>query len=160
MPIQQVNIAALEVAGGKISVGHRPKLKLLKDFKQSGVSHIWTLLSEHEGAAEINKAARKNGLQWVWLPLENGKPPEHSRIADITDCFARCKTLLTEGAHLYLHCSAGIHRTGMIGYAFFRYLGLSRTEALHLLENLRSVTSNGVGESRLAWGDDYFAKKL
>jgi protein-tyrosine phosphatase len=157
--LEQTKLRMVDIAGGKISVGPRPRLKLLKEFKQSGISHIWTLLSEHEGATDIEKAARKNALQWVWLPLANGKPPEQTSLDEIQQCFAQCQRLLSEGAQIYLHCSAGIHRTGMIAYAFCRFLGLSRAEALHIVEQLRTVTAEGVTEHRLAWGDSNFGQK-
>ncbi|NNC15830.1 hypothetical protein HJC22_08825 [Corallococcus exiguus] len=57
------------------------------------------------------------------------------------------------GGKLVIHCSAGIHRTGMFGYALLRQLGLSADAARARLAELRQVTAEGVGPDRLAWGD-------
>ena len=52
-----------------------------------------------------------------------------------------------------VHCSAGIHRTGMFGYALLRAVGLDREASNAKLRELRAVTAEGVGDERLAWGD-------
>lgn len=145
---------------GALALGPRPRLKRLADYQRQGVTHIWTLLAEHEGAREIERATLKAGLQWLWLPLANGKPPEAALLPTINACFSQCLDDLEKGAVIYLHCSAGIHRTGMVIYAFFRYAGLSRDEALVHLKNMREVTHEGAfegaGEQRLAWADQVF----
>jgi protein-tyrosine phosphatase len=60
---------------------------------------------------------------------------------------------IARGGKVVVHCSAGIHRTGMIGYALLRQLGLSADAAREKLSALRSVTAEGVDSDRLAWGD-------
>jgi protein tyrosine/serine phosphatase len=54
-----------------------------------------------------------------------------------------------------IHCSAGIHRTGMIANALLRSLGLTADEAKAGLLTMRQVTHDGVGEHRLAWGEQF-----
>ena len=143
----------IKVLNGTLSIGHRPKIKTLADYKQRGVSHIVTLLSDKEGALDIKKAVYDNDLQWLWLPLENAQPPCLDRNDEIVETFNKWKTLLNEQAHFYIHCSAGIHRTGMIAYAFLRYLGLNVPEATRQLEQMRLTTAENVGHHRLTWGD-------
>ncbi|MCW8108970.1 tyrosine-protein phosphatase [Alteromonas ponticola] len=145
--------AYVKLLNGSLGIGHRPRLKKLKDYKHIGVTHIWTLLSEKEGALDIKRATHKSGLEWVWLPLSNGKPPEEEVNTVISHCFANTKELLAEGAKIYLHCSAGIHRTGMISYAFLRFLGYSDSESFGKLNEMRALTSSGVGMERLEWGN-------
>jgi len=142
-----------KVLNGYLGIGHRPKLKGLKAFREQGVTHIWTLLSEKEGALDIKKASIASGLDWEWLSLANGKPPEESLLPEIINSFERCKRHLENGAKIYLHCSAGIHRTGMISYAFLRLIGKNNKESLDTLTKMRSITSEGVGIDRLEWGD-------
>ncbi len=147
----------INIFEGRFGLGHRPKKKALVDFQREGVTHIWTLLSEKEGALEIKHASERNGIEWIWLPLENGKPPVDDLIPTIIQCFSDTEKLLHDYAKIYLHCSAGIHRTGMIAYAFFRFLSFSKDDSIVMLENLRTVTKDGVGLDRLAWGDTYFS---
>jgi protein tyrosine/serine phosphatase len=61
--------------------------------------------------------------------------------------------LIAAGGRLVVHCSAGIHRTGMFGYALLRQFGLDPEVARAKLAELRQVTAHGVGPDRLAWGD-------
>ena len=97
---------------GTFTVGHRPKLKTMHELKRQGVTHIVTLLSEKEGALDIKQAAQKAGLHWFWLPLENARPPADTQIDKIKTEFSAWQSALSNRANLYLHCSAGIHRTG------------------------------------------------
>jgi protein-tyrosine phosphatase len=73
--------------------------------------------------------------------------------------FDRLKDNLEEGHHIYIHCSAGIHRTGMIANALLRYLGYTADESEALIAELRTHTAEGVGEHRLAWGDQFAQKE-
>jgi protein-tyrosine phosphatase len=56
-----------------------------------------------------------------------------------------------------IHCSAGIHRTGMFGYALLRTCGLDVDAATEALARLRAVTAEGVGQQRLAWAEELAA---
>lgn len=154
--MNDLTIEYVNVLNGSMSIGHRPKLKKIRDYKDQGVTHIWTLLCEKEGALDIKKATINSGLDWLWLSLENGKPPEPEMLPEITQCFEQCRDVLNNGARIYLHCSAGIHRTGMMSYAFLRFLGFSGEAALEMLQKMRAITSEGVGEDRLEWGDVNF----
>ena len=49
-----------------------------------------------------------------------------------------------------VHCAAGIHRTGIVGYTLLRILGgLGTEEAYAALGNMRKETFNGVEEWRI-----------
>jgi protein-tyrosine phosphatase len=142
-------------AGGRIALGHRPKLRGLADLLASGCTHIVTLLSEREGAKTIGAAASSAGLSWIWFPLENGHPLAADRDEEARQLFDAVGRLLDEGGAVYIHCSAGIHRTGMIGYALLRHLGLPKDVALERLRAMRDLTADGVGDERLSWGDRF-----
>ena len=57
-----------------------------------------------------------------------------------------------------LHCAAGIHRTGTIGYTFLRLSGKSDSEALQGLKNMREDTWNGVGAWRIELAENLLVK--
>jgi protein-tyrosine phosphatase len=141
------------VKAGALTLSHRPKRKDVARLRERGITHVVTLLAEREGAKEIGEAVRNAGLTWIWCPLVNGQPPD-ARVTDtIRPVLADLARLLEDGAAIFIHCSAGIHRTGMFGYALLRHLGLDRAAARSKLTELRAVTGEGVGEDRLAWGD-------
>jgi hypothetical protein len=147
------------VRQGYLAIGHRPQRRALAGWRErEGLTHRWTLLSTHEGYEKIAGSAAAAGLIWEWLPLPNGNPPTASALPAIEASFARCRAALDAGGRIYLLCSTGIHRTGMIGYAFLRYCGLSDREAQALLLELRPITAAEVGSERLHWGKHYFGQ--
>jgi len=156
LPSQKFLLNPIYINNGTLAAGHRLKVKVMPDVKAQGVTHIITLLSQKEGALQVKKAAEANGIEWLWLPLENAQPPAAERQSEIRSIFSQWQALLAQGAYLYIHCAAGIHRTGMIAYAFLRYLTYSPTESHQFLKSLRQVTSEQVGYQRLHWGD-FFA---
>lgn len=145
----------VNVGNGKLAIGHRPKLKALPRLREAGCTHLFTLLGEREGAMTIGVAAQNVHIEWLWLPLENGDPPPEVREPEVRTMLERLALLLEYKSSIVVHCSAGIHRTGMITYALLRQLGLSREQAMQKLSELRSVTAEGVGEARLRWGDRF-----
>jgi predicted protein tyrosine phosphatase len=145
----------VSLLGGRLAVDHRPRLRSLPVLKQAGTTHVLTLLSAREGAEAIGKAARAAGLAWLWLPLEDASPPAESRDPEIRAAFDEVARLLRSGASVLVHCSAGIHRTGMIAYALLRHIGQSAEQSQETLRALRPFTAVGVGSERLAWGDRF-----
>ncbi|MBL9102383.1 MAG: hypothetical protein JNL82_15565 [Myxococcales bacterium] len=142
----------LELDGGRLAVGPRPKVRALATLRELGATHIVTLLSESEGARELGDAVVAAGLGWQWFPLRNGDPPAHEHDPAALAALDAWAALLAAGGSLYLHCAAGIHRTGMLGHALLRRLGRSPGDALRLLGELRPLTAAEAGEHRLAWG--------
>jgi protein-tyrosine phosphatase len=140
------------VGGGLLALGPRPKKNALAG---SGAACVLTLLSEREGARVIGEVCARAGAAWIWLPLENGRPPAHRRDREILEALAGARAALAKGGPVLVHCSAGIHRTGMMGCALLRLAGLCADEARAMLGRLRPVCAAGVGEERLAWGDGF-----
>lgn len=145
----------VDVAGGRLSVGPRPKVKALATMREAGVTHLVTLLSEGEGARDLGAAAQAAGLAWQWLPLRNGDPPAPTAEPAIAAALDTWVALLARGAALYIHCAAGIHRTGMLTHALLRRAGHSPAAARDLLTRLRQLTAAEAGAHRLAWGDRF-----
>lgn len=147
------DVKLVSVGAGAIALTHRPKQKDVLHLPALGVTHVVTLLAEREGAKPIGQLVQRAGLAWVWCPLENGQPPDALRTAELRPVLAELAALVANGARILIHCSAGIHRTGMFGYALLRQVGLGPLAARAKLTEIRAVTGEGVGNGRLAWGD-------
>jgi protein-tyrosine phosphatase len=147
------DIVLVPVGAGAIAVTHRPKLVSLPGLAASTVTHLVTLLSAREGAEQLGSAAVAAGLRWFWLPVPNGKEPTPASRDAIVAALPRLAGLVRDGGRIVIHCSAGIHRTGMIAYALLRVLGLDPAQAMTALATTRPVTAAGIGEQRLAWAE-------
>ena|GEM_PF-1046404 len=105
------------------------------------------LLIAQDQACEMSQAARsawcRAEVRWfvsLWLPLAGAKPVEDRELLiRIKEVFVSLAELLEAGRTVFVHCSAGIHRTGMITNGFLRFLGHDASEAADLL-NRTSVS--------------------
>ena len=140
----------LPVGPGQLALWHRPRLRAIPHL---GCDRVATLLSEREGAREIGGAVQRAGIAWSWIPLRDGKTPTGSRGEEARRDLWELSAHLEAGESILLHCSAGMHRTGMMAYALLRGRGLSRDEALDLIERLRPHARTAMRAEYLAWGD-------
>lgn len=148
-----VDLNFVDVANGALALTHRPKLKDLPRWAEAGATHVVTLLASHEGAEMVGSAVARAGLAWIWCPLANARVPDDAPADDLRTRLSQTLIELDNGARVVIHCSAGIHRTGMFGYALLRLAGTSPSEARQTLHRLRPLLAEGVGSERLAWGD-------
>ncbi len=148
-----LTIDFVAAGGGLLAVTHRPKMRSLPEMRNLGVTHLVTLLSEREGARDIGAAAQEAGLEWRWVELADADPPPPSRDVELLSALTEIAALLHDRAAMVVHCSAGVHRTGMFTYALLRRTGLNNEDARRTLTRLRAFTAGGVGEHRLAWGE-------
>jgi protein-tyrosine phosphatase len=132
--------------GGHLAIGHKPGHKLRDQLAEQGCTLIVNLLSESESSASVN-AGR------IRLPLVGADLPGPERTPDILAVFERMLAELGKAGRVYIHCSAGLHRTGMIANAFLRWHGCSAEDALARLVELRPLTAEQVGAERLRWGE-------
>lgn len=140
------------LAGGHFAIGHKPGRKLREQLDAQGCTLVVSLLSQTESNA--SESARR-----IRLPLAGAEPPPPERNAEIVAVFERMLAALGEGGRVYLHCSAGLHRTGMVANAFLRWQGYPAEQALALLAELRPLTAEQVGDERLRWGEAFAITK-
>ena len=141
-------------------MGPRPGKKSIKRLQNLNLTHCCTLLSEREGGPLIEKICTQLGSDarpcaWVWLPIEGGNL-EVLRHTDVAGLVAILKAAIaqTQDPHLYLHCSAGIHRTGFVAYILLRLIGYESAAALSELAAWRQVTAAQVGEERIELAEE------
>jgi hypothetical protein len=146
----------VQVGNGFLAIGHKPGGKIsFGGLKNEGTTAVLTLLHENEGAAAIGKQTETVNIAWIWFPFSASRPHEGEAITEVYNLYKQLSDLIIYGAKIYIHCSAGIHRTGMITYGFLRFLGKIRTEAFEMLKSLREVTADQVGADRLLWADQF-----
>lgn len=138
----------LPLCGGQLALGHRPGKALRKRLQDENCTLTVSLLSESESQA----AETANRIR---LPLHTANPPAPEFDESVNKLLATILSELNTGGRVFLHCSAGLHRTGMMAYAFFRYLGHSRVESIRMIRQLRELTASELTEPRLVWGEKF-----
>lgn len=148
----------VRVSNGFVAIGHKPGGKIsYEGLKNDDTAAVLTLLQANEGAADIGKQVTNVGMEWIWFPFSASNPHSGDKIVDVIEIYTRLRSHLDAGRKIYIHCSAGIHRTGMITYGLLRFLGHDKAQAQAQLHGLRDVTAAQVGEDRLIWGDQFDA---
>ena len=144
----------VKVGQGWVALSHRPRGADLAMMRKLGCTHVVTLLKESEGAQNIGTMTQNLGMAWIWIPVPNGNYPEGEVHQRLIEALPRLSQLLDEGAHLFIHCAAGIHRTGTVAYGLLRWRGVNQEQALALIAQMRTFTHDGMGAKRLRWGDE------
>jgi predicted protein tyrosine phosphatase len=147
------NFQWVEVTPGRLALWHRPKLRAIPYLRNAGCDRVLSLLSEREGAAGIGQAVEQAGLAWSWFPLATGRPPQGRAAHRVRAGVVQLSRRLDAGESILIHCSAGMHRTGMVAYALLRFRGLEKEAALELIAATRPVTRSALTPEHLRWGD-------
>ena len=154
VPHSEVNW--VQVGNGFLAIGHKPGRKIsFEGLKNEGTSAVLTLLNENEGSAAIGRQLQNVNIEWIWFPFSASKMHNGGSIDQIYHLYTQLSNLIFAGYKIYIHCSAGIHRTGMISYGFLRFIGMDKEDAFNTLQSLREVTAAQVGEDRLQWADQF-----
>jgi protein-tyrosine phosphatase len=136
---------------GGLVLGPRPGKKSKAALAAMGLTHVVTLLGEQETPKTIERIASELGCGWVWLPIP-GADLETLRELDIAAMLTQLGKAISESPtpRVYLHCSAGIHRTGFFASLLLRLQPLDVDEVPKALATLRLVTAQQIGEDRIA----------
>ncbi len=133
---------------GQIAIGHKPGKKLRELLAETGCTRVVSLLSTSE-------SRKQESAYRIRLPLDGADPPGPERTPEVLALFEKMTAELTGGGKLYLHCSAGLHRTGMIAYAYLRHLGFTRPQAVAKITELRELTAKQLRTPRWRWGEQF-----
>ena len=122
-----------------------------KMVRETDTTHIITLLNDSElETRRLGDWCHQHGVGWTHIPLSGANlacENDHVQLRRLVEI----RLLLEAGSRVLIHCSAGMHRTGIAMYIVLRHCGLSPSQAL-----------TAVHESRLATYEELIAprKKL
>jgi hypothetical protein len=148
----------VEVGAGRLGLWGKPSPGKLHDWQSQGLTTVLTLLSTAEGAQHLGEAVLRMGLVWHWFEQANGQDLPAPQRFYLLRLLQEVNREIDAGNWVLIHCAAGMHRTGMASYALLRLRGLDREAALELMQQMRPVTREGVGEKRLDWVDTWLAE--
>ena len=132
-------------------MGPRPGKKSKAALSDLGLTHICTLLHAGENPDAIAGIAKEFHYRWVWLPI-SGASLETLNALDIKSMVVKLADALADEPlpRLYLHCSAGIHRTGFFAVVLLRLQPVAVTDITAALARLRPITAHELGSDRIA----------
>ena len=142
-----------EVGPGRLALAHRPRLKDIAKLAALGCQRVVTVQAGSEAALQIGRVVQEAGMAWTWVPVGSGAFPEGEVDRLLRRGLAALADVVEAGESVLVHCSAGIHRAGMLAFALLRRRGLTEAGALEVIESLRPETRRGLRQQHLDWGN-------
>lgn len=123
---------------------------------------IVTAQAKRECPQDVKKFCSDNGMKHFWIELNGANQALLANPVTLKYLRKRVRELMeiltTTPQVCLIHCAAGIHRTGSLGFTLLR-LGsrgaMSKEEAYLALKTLREDTHRGVGDWRIDIADKY-----
>ena len=133
--------AWVEVGDGMITAAGAPSRAALALWSARWrATDVLTLQRGDEARASLADEAAAAGLAWHHAPLSGKRLDGVDDRAALASASARAAALLARGRRVVVHCSAGMHRTGLVVYGALRLAGRGRDDALAGLALARPIT--------------------
>jgi len=157
----EMAVVPVRVLPGSIGLFHGPKKGGFPfSFEKKGIKLVVTLLNnsaEERTAHLVRDQAEREEIPWLWLHLKGAALPLKEDFPRILEAMEKMKETLETGGGVFIHCSAGLHRTGLIGNCLLRFIGLDRAAALEVIAASREKTARLVGDHRLEWAESFLS---
>ncbi len=130
------------IGGGRITAAGAPGRARIAQWVADGVTDVVTLQRADEHAPWLPGACAAAGLRWHHMPL-SGRRLERAADAVTLAAIADLLAVLREDPprSMIVHCSAGLHRTGVCLYLLLRAAGRSVEEAVSDIAAARPLTA-------------------
>ena len=127
------------VGGGWLAAAGAPGAGRLQGWQQDGATDVLTLQRADEHAPKLPETCAEVGLGWHHLPLSGRRleqPADQAALARLPAVLAALP-----GRRMVVHCSAGLHRTGLVLYLLARLAGDSPEAAVAAVAQSRLLTA-------------------
>jgi protein-tyrosine phosphatase len=101
---------------------------------RAGITHIIDMQIEFDDTP----LAEPYGVVICWNPVDDDFEPKPPEVFERGVGFALA-ALQEDGAKLFIHCAAGVHRAPMMALALLGVMGSRVEDAVDLIERLRPV---------------------
>ena len=104
---------------------------------------LLSLMEEHElteAGAPVHLLAEElagHKVEWLHLPIVDMMAPDHRFETAWIDVWPRLDRTLQESGRVFIHCYAGLGRTGMVAGLILMQYGLSAKEAMRQVREAR-----------------------
>ena len=153
--------------GSKITCHGRPKKRDIKRLKDEfNVNYIITILHSKEQPEIVQKYVEEisSDITWINLPLQGANMAlfMNSQVQNIIiNCLLNLYNEMQK-RHLiiYIHCAAGVHRTGTVLYTILRMTGETPESAMQAIKQIRLETYNNCGDNRIKYAEEFLVNPL
>jgi protein-tyrosine phosphatase len=149
------------VGPGKIAISARPRggdwlEDEVRGWHREGIDVVVSLLTGQEmselGLERESDESRKNGLIFLNLPIpDRGVPPDTVVAGNFVE---NVRKQLEAGRTIAIHCRQGIGRSGMVAAALLVRQGVSPSEAIQHVSQVRGLPIPETEEQR-SWVFDF-----
>ena len=101
---------------------------------RAGITHVLDMQIEFDDTP----LAEPHGIEVCWNPVDDDFEPKEREVFERGVEFGLA-ALEEDGAKLYVHCAAGVHRAPMMALALLGVMGWSLDDGMKLIEGRRPV---------------------
>ncbi len=142
---------------GKLALSERPKLKEVKELVPAGCDRVVTILAERgEQAHKIGEAVEAHGISWEWLKVAHATELSSAEKMFFKRSVHKIYNCILDNESVLVHCSAGLHRTGMFAYAVMRKGGATHDDALNIIKYIRPETFEALDSKYFELADSLY----
>ena len=113
-------------------------IQIIKDLN---IKCLISLVEENElthlGAKHLFKELNKNNIKWIHFELINFGIPNLNQYDELNSHIKTISQRILNGDNIYIHCMAGLGRTGMIAALILTKLGLSAQQSIKVIRDNR-----------------------
>jgi len=106
----------------------------MAEVKALGITHVIDMQIEFDDTP----LGERHGVAVLWNPVDDDFQEKPVSVFERGVKFAQ-DALSTDGAKVFIHCAAGVHRAPMMALALLRAMGHSLDEASEMIESKRYV---------------------
>ena len=121
-----------------------PGQRRLATWPEAGVTDVVTLQPVGQMPVWMPSVCAAWGMQWHHVPLSGKRlshPDDHATLLRWWR-WCRVHTSLEVPRHVVVHCSAGLHRTGMALYVLCRAQGMDQEQSVEAVGRMRGLTGH------------------
>lgn len=140
---RQKAVNFIEINNGSLGIGGRPGLGKIEEFYKESVSSIVTLLKDEEKqVSELGEKIKSFNINWIRLPLSASVLSlDDEFILLVNNIYDDIILRLENKEKIFIHCAAGVHRTGAFTNGLLLKAGFSKSEAKEKIYEMRPVTA-------------------
>lgn len=134
--------------GGRLALSERPKIKEITSLRADCTHMVTLLAAKGEQAQRLGDAAHAVDIHWDWVKITKITALTPQEMHDFKHHIKVTLARLTQGASVLVHCSAGLHRTGIFAYVLLQHLHISHDDTLTLIHNMKPETARALQEEK------------